>query len=72
MVKQFLRSAMLGARPHHLERFKAAQLFLRKLGKKGRRPPTRAARLLTPHLARSNSNTAFAKAWPVTKAVSVK
>ncbi|MFY7759879.1 hypothetical protein [Aquidulcibacter sp.] len=47
------------------------QFLLRKLGSQEVKsaPPTREARLLTPHLARPNSNTAFAKAEPVAKAV---
>ncbi|AMS29930.1 hypothetical protein AEM38_11510 [Hyphomonadaceae bacterium UKL13-1] len=72
MVKQFLRSSMLsssqstwnGSRLHSACREAARQLSLRKLGCQEVKsaPPTREARLLTPHLARPNSSTAFAKA----------
>jgi hypothetical protein len=70
MVKQSQRSSMLNLsqitwnafKPHsaHLEAVR--QLSLRKLGSQGVQSasPTREARPLTPHLARANSNEAFA------------
>jgi hypothetical protein len=68
MVKQFLSSSMLGLSQRtwngSMRRFAcleaAGQLFLRKMRGQERRPPTREACLLTPHLARSNSSTAYA------------
>ena len=49
----------------------ARQFFLRKMGSQGVQSTslTREARPLTPHLAPSNSNIAFAKAEPAAKAV---
>ncbi len=49
----------------------AREFFLRKLGCQGVKSTssTREACPLTPHLARPNSNTAFAKAEPAAKAV---
>ncbi len=70
MVKQSQRSSMLNLsqitwnafkpRSAHLEAVR--QLSLRKLGSQGVQSasPTREARPLTPQLARSNSNEAFA------------
>ncbi len=70
MVEQSQRSSMLnlsqitwnGFRPHSACLEAAWQLSLRKLGCQGVQSatPTREARPLTPHLARTNSNEAFA------------
>jgi hypothetical protein len=59
-------------RSAHLEA--ARQFFLRKMGCQGVQsaPPTHEARPLTPHLARSNSNEAFAEAEPAAKAIQVE
>ena len=50
------------------------QVSLRKFGRQEVKStsPTREARLLTPKFARSNSNTAFAKAGPAAKAFPVE
>jgi hypothetical protein len=79
MVKQPQRSSMLGLSQstwngsmHRFACLEAAPKFLlRKLGSQGVQSasPTREARPLTPHLARPNSNTAFAKAELAAKAV---
>jgi hypothetical protein len=52
----------------------ARQAFLRELGcqEVQSASPTREARLLTPHLARSNSSTAFVLAEPAAKAFQVE
>jgi hypothetical protein len=82
MVKHFSRSFMLGLRQStwngskpRFAHFEAARQFLlRKMRRQGVKSTssTREARLLTPKFARSNSNTAFAKAGPAAKAFPVE
>jgi hypothetical protein len=80
LVKQFPRLRMWGlsqmTRNGSMRRFAcpAPQFFLRKMRGQGARYARRRSRfhLLTPHLALTNSNTAFAKAEPTAKAFRVE
>ena len=82
MVKHFLRSFMLDLRrstwnasmPRSACLEAVRQLLLRKFGRQEVQSTSsrREARLLTPKFARSNSNTAFAKAGPAAKAFPVE